>query len=554
MILPGLLQCCAVLVVLQGAATPAKPLRNLTAEMRREDPRLEQRVTLSAARIQVGDVLERLAKQTGVPVRADERSGASDPEVTVYLRDLPLGDALDALWSLVSYKDAEWWWEREGKPGAYEYVLTRPLSAQRLPQRLRDRFQAEFEAEAEAYRAAQALTPEQQKELAKKDPRIANMVSSPRAATGQSAFFESLSLEQQRAVLRGEQQIQVPLDKLGAKGKALVKMVWDEGAHLRIDPLTGDTSPEPYPDSVTFGRSWSERIVSPSLVIDIPGAGGYGYMGGMPLIRSALAYLGGLWLLDGDARTDATESRALDAKKAGTVDLGAQEERGIDARLRRLSKLADVSIIARVPEMQYSLQTMEAAREERTLADTLYNLRNNAYRFDAKWRGRALLLAVPGWYTTAADDAPWSFTRRLRQSAGRDGGFLGLDDLAEAAEKLSDAQIKLLTREFPVLDPVPNYRWLLASIARNSNMRNDLQSKRGAGLGDLLPGGATYDVMTKQAIAKGAEYVRLRVKTTVTERRFWFTYLKRDGTAVAMIGATCPPHVTPGKAAEAPGK
>src|SRR5437867_123663 len=73
----------------------------LTDAMRKEDPRLEQRVSLATSRIPVGALLEKLSAQTGVRITADDRQGAGDDEVAVFLHDVPLATAMDALWSLL---------------------------------------------------------------------------------------------------------------------------------------------------------------------------------------------------------------------------------------------------------------------------------------------------------------------------------------------------------------------------------------------------------------------------------------------------------------------
>ncbi len=506
MTLPAVLSCCLALLLQQPGAPPP---HTITADMRREDVRLEQRITVSAARIQIGDLLERVSKATGVSIRAEEKDGASDPEVSVFLRGLPVADAMDSLWSLVSYKDAEWRWEREGKPGAYTYALTRPLSAQRLGERIAARIQQDFEDEADAYRSAQALSPEQQK-----------------------------------AVLRGQQNVTVPLDQLGPHGKALVKMVWDEGAHYKINPVDGSTSPQPDPDRVTFMCPWAESHVAPALFINIPGAGAYAYMGAVPADRAAITYIDDLWLMPGDHKTNTLDDASIPAN-AKPVDGAVPDERSLDGRLRRLSRLTGVSIIARVPDDRSRERTSWTAREERVLLDILRNMPDLLPPIRWKWRGSTLLVANAAWYMESATDVPWPFVRGLLRSQGEHDGFLTLDDLVAAADKLSGRQILKLMGKFPVLGIASANRWLLASIARSSNLRVDLQSKRGSGLANLLPGGAASGPETADAINHGAEYVRLKVTTKPTGRMFMFTYLRRDGSLVSGGGGEAKTYLRP---------
>jgi len=74
----------------------------VTATMRKADTRLQTRVTLRSPHILMGELLERLSKQSGVTLTADTWSAAGSDSVTVSLRDVPLADAMNTLWSLFS--------------------------------------------------------------------------------------------------------------------------------------------------------------------------------------------------------------------------------------------------------------------------------------------------------------------------------------------------------------------------------------------------------------------------------------------------------------------
>src|SRR5436309_2094756 len=94
----------AVVALLLLLAAPQGRCASPIPAMRQEDPRLEQRVTLTSSRIYLGDLLERLAAKTSVAVAADASDGAADEQVTVFLRDVPLAETMDALWALMSYQ------------------------------------------------------------------------------------------------------------------------------------------------------------------------------------------------------------------------------------------------------------------------------------------------------------------------------------------------------------------------------------------------------------------------------------------------------------------
>ena len=122
---------CFIAIGLFLALLPAFPSRadEVTAAMRKADARLQTRVTLRSPRILVGEMLERLSRQSGVTLTADADSLTGGDSVAVSLRDVPLADAMNALWSLFSYRHAEWDWRRNairGESGRYAYTLARP--------------------------------------------------------------------------------------------------------------------------------------------------------------------------------------------------------------------------------------------------------------------------------------------------------------------------------------------------------------------------------------------------------------------------------------------
>ena len=95
-------------------------------------------------------MLERFSKLSGVELRASQRGGAADELVSVNVDNLPIGTAMDALWSLLSYKRANWRWNPTGSPTTPTYVLERPEAAQKLPQSFRNLVQSTYEREATA--------------------------------------------------------------------------------------------------------------------------------------------------------------------------------------------------------------------------------------------------------------------------------------------------------------------------------------------------------------------------------------------------------------------
>src|SRR5687767_14386542 len=184
-------QAASVLAVLVFQAMPGLA-ETITPEMRREDSRLEKPVTVALERARVGELLKALSEQTKVPLSASDKDGAADPVLRVDLRAVPLFEALDALWSLLSYKGARWHWVREDVDGQFRYSLTRPLAARNLPAQLRDGIQTLFEQEAEKTRAYLRMGPAELERHAESDRQSKAILTSPTHRTGLQIFFDCI--------------------------------------------------------------------------------------------------------------------------------------------------------------------------------------------------------------------------------------------------------------------------------------------------------------------------------------------------------------------------
>ena len=132
--------------LLRFAALRRCPRRRYYAGNADRDSRLQdKKISFDAPRVYVGEFLEEVTRQTGVPITAEDRNTASGEVIALHLKNAPLGDVLDALWSLVSYQKAEWNWLREGEKGKYAYRLQRTDRAARYSKDLADAAQQEFE-------------------------------------------------------------------------------------------------------------------------------------------------------------------------------------------------------------------------------------------------------------------------------------------------------------------------------------------------------------------------------------------------------------------------
>ena len=136
-----------------GLATPAAPrepaVRRLVLDPQR-DPRLAQRISLTAERTTVGEVLRQLTRATGVAMRAGSPAVDAEP-LLAHVQDRPLHSVLGLISGLFAWEQGGrkfgWIWTVQEKRGVREYVLEMDLPTRRLPAEIHARDQRWFAEE-----------------------------------------------------------------------------------------------------------------------------------------------------------------------------------------------------------------------------------------------------------------------------------------------------------------------------------------------------------------------------------------------------------------------
>jgi hypothetical protein len=253
-------------------------------------------------------------------------------EVTVFVTDTRLRDLMSALWSLVSYRGAEWRWSRSGKPGAYRYQLMRPLPAATFAARVLQHSQERFEAEVATLLAAVNAPPERAAAIAARDPAAAKMLRGDRERAALKTFSETFSPETQLRILRGQALLKVPVSDLSPQGRAWVQSVWQQ-SNQSLPPGQWTHVPQ----YITAVAHPLPENVAPVLVMEIDGIGGYGYAGGRPLQNELDADLDRLWILPWDATDDPSAAQTL--AEVSPPGPGEPALRPVERRLRDLASM-----------------------------------------------------------------------------------------------------------------------------------------------------------------------------------------------------------------------
>src|SRR4051794_25655585 len=89
----------SITALIFGAQVPCRAQKQISW-IQAPDERLSQKYTIRAPKVQVGELFEYLARESGVDIRCTEMT--ADPEISVFVVKKSLGDLMDAVRSLFS--------------------------------------------------------------------------------------------------------------------------------------------------------------------------------------------------------------------------------------------------------------------------------------------------------------------------------------------------------------------------------------------------------------------------------------------------------------------
>jgi hypothetical protein len=138
------------------------------------DPRLDQKISLTAWAEPLEDVLARLSRETGVHLAFEGRD-IGDQRVNILLKEQPLRRVL----ALVA-KTLDLYWQRDRKPPTYRYVLFEDARSRKQEQELLSRAREGFEEGIRRLVDSLKLTPPEIEKLRERDLWWAHRLSDPR--------------------------------------------------------------------------------------------------------------------------------------------------------------------------------------------------------------------------------------------------------------------------------------------------------------------------------------------------------------------------------------
>jgi hypothetical protein len=471
---------------------------------RKDDPRLEQRIELRGHAVHVAQVIQAISRESGVRVElGDERDGAGDDQVSFALPGVTVADAMEALWSLLSYRGSEFHWRRVGRAGAYAYQLYRPLRAQALPAQLQEYTEGAVERELLLLNQAARTSGPELERLAR-DHEIVRVGRDSRIMLpGVRLFFDVLTPEEQVRVLKAGEQIRKPTSELPRYGRELVDELFNQSGRMgtfgrTVDPIAGPAWVQFYTKHLGVGK------LCRSFFIAVEGLGAHGYAGGTPLNRELQAHLYALWLLPGDERESALEHspipRAAPDSNRPTARVSAR---------RRVEQLASASPVPFLARLRPTDRRDPGPATGTRLDVFLRNLCEQSNNYQKKWRGGVLLMTAPDWWDaeSRALTIPWAKARPVRDLLTRSNGFPSIEELQSIAQLLTAPQLKALADEVTLFEHVAEWRDLLTLRAMAPLSWGRLSSPSGlkiadaAMLGPLLERDGVRNLLGQKGVA-----------------------------------------------------
>jgi len=441
------------------------------------DARLERRVSLDEGRIYLGELLDRLSRETGARLKASDRvAPISGYDVTVIARDLPVREVLEGLPRLFGTARDRWHWQREGRGREARYVLRNslPLAALRTG---REEALVRLLLELRARRAAfYRAPPEEQQAMAARDRYWATILRGGERSRASFSFIEGLPASEIARLARGG-SLEIPIGGLDARQRAYVRREYEiQGQFGRA----GVVQPDELDKLRLYGRAGDN-----SLYLEIQPLGSQAVLGGIWSREPMREWARREWVGPGEntsAPADPVPAPGVPATREELVFGGMTHG---DA-LCRLARLARLNILAdpRSPSATFGSAVADFNRplpqvlQMLETASLLWKRRDPFYYFRQEEPGE--------WEREAR--VPWPLIRALRASAAEREGRPTLADCLSVA-LLQQNQLEHLGGEFPVALTVRNYQPVFR-LAAEMSPRERTASRRddGAGWDDLEAG------------------------------------------------------------------
>ncbi|MBB6049975.1 hypothetical protein [Armatimonas rosea] len=246
-------------------------LRAYQDEKAISDARLQKRVTLAKKAVSFGELLDAIAKETGISISATR--SVADDKLTVFCKDKPLRELMRQVTQHFGFV-----WERTGAEPEFVYRLKQPLRNQFLEEELRNKDKNEallaLDRELESLKKYFALSPEQARVAAesaqgKEKDRLELMGG---IGWGPARLYAGLEADDQAALQAGKNLFYGPQGREIPKGLAENTInsltghayIFSDGALTINSQRTKNKSDEP-----KGGKSPAEMGAKPVMMLSL---------------------------------------------------------------------------------------------------------------------------------------------------------------------------------------------------------------------------------------------------------------------------------------------
>ncbi len=459
------LQLVVSLVLICYAASASE----ISAKERAQDTRLETPVTLHERRIYLGELFAKLRAQTGLELTINETLPLSGVQVSLHCNRLPVVTLLNSLWSLLSNREAEWTWLRLSEGGKFRYEFTQTAQAREKAARFGGYAQRVFEQYVAVMEDFARMTPkERQRNLPRLartlyqniDPALEDYVGEERVWKGVRLFTDAVPLNLRLRLLRGEQEVQIPLSDLSQSVQNLFKEVY--AGYQFSYKVNGKEVPLEEPKTLRIYSSSQENLhrqIVPQIMIDYGQAGSVSCLSGYNLERGVQDYIRQLWNLPGDAQDHPAAQKIVPLEAQvdpATIvkypfvlpNLTGRPRRipiphALDTWLLLLARSAEIPMVEILPFQQ---NHDPGSPVNKTVDEFL----SKASQYDPnpmhKWRDGVLLVNYPMWFLEEENVVPYRLVKELTKWRGK---IIPLPVLAKLMTALTEAQAQSLAEEYP---------------------------------------------------------------------------------------------------------
>jgi hypothetical protein len=459
-------------MIVIAAHAPAQS--QIDPAMRKDDTRLELPVSITRRNTRIGEVVELLSQQTGVPINVHSQDTMSGTPITIHCSKVPLIDVMNALWSITSNKEGRMLWIRSTGEAGYRYEFAESAHVKnRAMQRRAFATQALINHALVMIELAK-MTPEQREgnkrriteSLFMDDDYWADALVAYEGTWDNVRLLDAAMPRQTLIkLMRGEIAPTIEIETLAPSAQPLAKRILTSGKTMTRHN-DGPWEEVPPPTSLQFYTApGAEDVLQMSPAVFLRFAmGAKSLVGGYALDSGIRTVIRKAWMMPGDSPESSLSNKIVGPEiQEKTPQVGDPVEvrgrlvarrppKAIELRLIQTAQGAGISMIAILPRKQ---DTDPGDPVNRPVQDILEKTGKSSLRPIYKARDGFLMVCYPSWFLEDDKAIPYSLVKKHLR--GKDG-LIPLVNMASLMSAITDAQAKELALDYPAIEAAMELR------------------------------------------------------------------------------------------------